>query len=457
MRIGLDFGTTNTSAAVVIDGAPQVLPLDPASLTPEILRSALFLTRPDATSGGASVPYLGREAIDRFTHANVGRVIDYQLKFIGTTDILLGDLPSISQAMYSEVDMNAPGRLFQSLKTEMRSRAYEGTSVFGVRYSIEMLVGTLLREIAGRIERLTGEPITAITIGRPVRYSEDAGENDLAFERMRAACAFAGLPDAQFLEEPSAAALAYLRDSARAETVMVFDFGGGTFDVTLLRADGAGKARTLATAGVPVGGELFDQRLTLGRLLDHFGQGATMQTVMGGPRMPVPNHILRMLGDWETIVELSRREHMETIELMVSTGDRPIQLRALRDLVRHNFGLPFYEKVEQAKVALSAAERARFRMEMGDIFISDTIRRIEFERLIGPDARRVDACMDEALAKAGLRATDVDVVLRTGGSSRIPLFQRLLAAKFGESRLREIDAFTSVAAGLAIAAAQPGE
>jgi hypothetical chaperone protein len=58
---------------------------------------------------------------------------------------------------------------------------------------------------------------------------------------------------------------------------------------------------------------------------------------------------------------------------------------------------------------------------------------------------------------AGLRATDVDVVLRTGGSSRIPLFQRLLAAKFGESRLREIDAFTSVAAGLAIAAAQPGE
>jgi hypothetical chaperone protein len=185
--------------------------------------------------------------------------------------------------------MNAPGRLFQSLKTEMRSRAYEGTSVFGVRYSIEMLVGTLLREIAGRIERLTGEPITAITIGRPVRYSEDAGENDLAFERMRAACAFAGLPDAQFLEEPSAAALAYLRDSARAETVMVFDFGGGTFDVTLLRADGAGRARTLATAGVPVGGELFDQRLTLGRLLDHFGQGATMQTVMGGPRMPVPN------------------------------------------------------------------------------------------------------------------------------------------------------------------------
>ncbi len=452
MRVGLDFGTTNTSAAIVVDGVPRVLPLDPSGPAPAILRSALFLTRPDATGGGVSLPYIGRAAIDRFTQGNVGRVIDYQLKFIGTTDILLGDLPSISQAMYSEVDANAPGRLFQSLKTEMRSRTYEGTSVFGMRYSIEMLVGTLLRGIAERIESITEETITGMTVGRPVRYSEDEGENRLALERMRDACALAGLPEVKFLEEPGAAALSYLRDSARAETVLVFDFGGGTFDVTILRADGAGGAETLATAGVPVGGELFDQRLTLGRLADHFGAGATMLTHLGADRVPVPSYIIHMLGDWETIVELSRREHMNTIELMVATGDRPIQLRALRDLVQRNFGLPFYEQVEQVKVALSGAERARFRMEMGEILISDTIRRVEFERLIGPDARRVEACMDGALARAGLKANDIDIVLRTGGSSRIPMFGRMLAEKFGAARLREIDAFTSVAAGLAIAA-----
>lgn len=454
MRIGLDFGTTNTSVAILENGIPRALPIDPGGPSPAILRSALFLTRPEP--GGVSAPYVGREAIDRFTRGNVGRVIDYQLHFIGTTDILLGDLPTISQAMFSEVDANAPGRLFQSLKTEMRSRAYEGTTVFGARYTIEMLVGALLRGIVDRVEAICG-PIDGVTIGRPVRYSEDPAEDALAFERMQAACALAGMREGRFLEEPTAAALGYLRASGRPETLLVFDFGGGTFDVTLLRTDGAGGAQTLATAGVPVGGERFDQQLMLGRLIEHFGAGATMQTAFEAERVPVPSYILRMLGDWESIVELSRPEHLATIDIMAQSGDRPIELRALRDLVRRNYGLPLYERIEAAKIALSGADRVRFRMEMGEILISDTIKRIEFERLIGPDARRVNDCMDEALIRAGLRADDVDVVLRTGGSSRIPLFERMLAAKFGEARLRDIDAFTSVAAGLAIAANAPSD
>ena len=74
--------------------------------------------------------------------------------------------------------------------------------------------------------------------------------------------------------------------------------------------------------------------------------------------------------------------------------------------------------------------------------------RREFERLIGPDARAVEQCIDRALDKAGLRPRDVDVVLRTGGSSRIPRFVRLLAERFGEDRLQEMDSFTSVGAGL---------
>jgi len=455
MRAGLDFGTTNSSAAASVGGVPRVLEIDPASPAPTILRSVLFLTRPEAGAGNVSLPYVGHDAIARFTQGNVGRVVDYQLKFIGTSDILLGDLPTISQAMFSEVDANAPGRLFQSLKTEMRSQGYEGTSVFGTHYSIEMLVARLLAAIAERVEAALGARVEGWTLGRPVRYSEDPAEDALAFERMQAACALAGLRDVSFLEEPTAAALSYLREASRPETVLVFDFGGGTFDVTILRSEGAaGSARPLATAGTPVGGELFDRHLMVGRLSEHFGASATMRDALGSNRVPMPRYIIDMLGSWETIVELSRPDHLKTLEHLVATGDRPIELRALRDLVRHNYGLPLYAQVEQLKIALSAANRARFRMEMGEILISDTVQRTEFERLIGPDARRVEACLDEALTRAGLRADDIDVVLRTGGSSRIPLFAAMLTRKFGAARLRDIDAFTSVAAGLALAAAR---
>ena len=76
----------------------------------------------------------------------------------------------------------------------------------------------------------------------------------------------------------------------------------------------------------------------------------------------------------------------------------------------------------------------------------------DFERLIGPDVRAVAACVDRALENAGMLAEDIDVVLRTGGSSRIPAYVRMLSEKFGAERLQEMDVFTGVASGLAIAA-----
>jgi hypothetical chaperone protein len=72
--------------------------------------------------------------------------------------------------------------------------------------------------------------------------------------------------------------------------------------------------------------------------------------------------------------------------------------------------------------------------------------------LIGPDARCVEQCIDRALSTAGLSADDIDVVLRTGGSSRIPMFERILRNKFGPLKIEDMDAFTSVASGLAVAA-----
>lgn len=202
MRVGLDFGTTNSSAAVYDGSRVRLLPIDLVNSAPAIMRTTLFITRD-------GVPSIGREAINRFTEANVGREIEYQWRYIGDTEVTLADVGTIMQSLYAVVDANAPGRLFQSLKSHLRDRSFTGTDVFGTRYTIETLIAVVLRVILQRIEEQVGARVTEMVIGRPVHYSTDAEMDDLAIARMRRAGEEAGLPPFRFLPEPTAAALSY--------------------------------------------------------------------------------------------------------------------------------------------------------------------------------------------------------------------------------------------------------
>lgn len=228
--------------------------------------------------------------------------------------------------------------------------------------------------------------------------------------------------------------------------MLVFDFGGGTLDVTITRIEPDGTRTVVATDGVPVGGDLLDQRVVMGKLHPHFGAGAEL----GPRRLPLPAFLLDHLAGWQTIVEMHNPRTLDIIEEAIRSSNRPQQLRALRALVRENYGLPLYEMVERTKRELSEAERVTLALHVGDIQFDEPLERWDFERLIGPDVRAVDACIDRTLAAAGLVAKNVDVVLRTGGSSRVPRFVRLLADKFGSDRLLDDgqDIFTSVATGL---------
>jgi hypothetical chaperone protein len=441
MRVGLDWGTTNSSAAVYDGAQVRLLAIDPAGVSPSIMRSALFITR-------EGVPFAGREAIDRFTMGNVGRTIDYRWQYIGHAVVTFADVGTVDQALFTQVDANAPGRLFQSLKSHLADAAFTQTNVFGTRYTLEALIAVMLRLIRRRSEAELGGPITGAVVGRPVHYSEQPGLDDLAVGRMRQACELAGLPAIEFLAEPTAAALSYTTALAAERRLLVLDFGGGTFDITVLQTDGRGRVRVLATDGLPVGGDLLDRRIVMGKLLDQFGAGATF----GPKRLPLPAALMASLGQWQSIIELNLPRYLKIIEEAVQTGDRPRELRALRALVRQNYGLPLYEAVERAKVRLSREPAAAVTMNVPEIRFSVDLPRWEFDGLIGPDLRAAGACIDRAVTAAGLRRDEVDVVLRTGGSSHIRAYSAMLAAKFGEEKLVEMDAFTGVAAGLAIAA-----
>ena len=441
MHVGLDFGTTNSTAAVYDGARLQLVPLDPHSASATVMPSALFIGR-----GGELL--MGQAAIDHYTAANVGREIVYERVSLGQLELTFANVGTVKRDVYAMVDSNKPGRLFQSIKTALRDATYTSTDVFGVQWTLEQLVATLLREIKRRVEDVIGEPITSMTIGRPVHYAPTAAGDATAIKRMRAACELAELPNVSFLEEPVAAAYAYAREIDGPRHVLVFDFGGGTLDVTIMALDPGGRREVLATEGVPIGGDLLDSRVVMGALLPYFGDGARL-----GPRkLALPAFLLEHLQSWQEILDLHTPRELAVIDEAILTGDKPRELRALRSLVRGNYGLPLYRTVEGAKRRLSSDDRTTIAMDAGEIQFEHTIARMEFERLIGPDARAIGACVDRALDAAGLAPAHIDVILRTGGSSRIPRFVRQLADRFGPERLQELDSFTSVGAGLAVAA-----
>lgn len=445
VSIGVDFGTTNSSAAVYAGGQVRLLRLDPVNAAPAIMRTALFITRD-------GVPFIGREAINRYTEGNVGREIEYQWAHVGEAEVTFADVGTVLQALYTLVDANVPGRLFQSIKSHLSDAGFTDTDVFGTRYTLEALIAVILRIAVQRAEAELGRPVTGMVIGRPVHYAADDPRRDaLAIERMRRACELAGLPAVTFLPEPLAAALAYAATASGEQHVLVFDFGGGTLDVTVMRIDDRGRREVLAIDGVPVGGDLMDRHIVMGKFLPHFGAEATF----GPRRLPLPATIAAHLSEWQSIVELNLPRYRGIIDEAARTGDQPRQLRALRTLVRENYGLPLYEEVERAKVRLSSLEATSIAMNVPGIQFREPLERWDFERLIGPDVRAVAACVDRAVAAAGLEHGEIDVVLRTGGSSRIPCYVDMLAGKFGGDKLREMDVFTGVASGLAIAASQP--
>src|SRR3954468_4337875 len=193
MQIGLDFGTTTTVASVFDGTSVRLIPLDPSEPTPTVMRSVLLVSR-------AGEIMVGRTAIDHYTASNVGRAIEYQDVFLGVLQMHFADM-TITRDIHAVVDANAPARLFQSLKTALRDPSYATTDVFGSRWSVEEIVAAFLREVRQRVEQYLGEPVTGVTIGRPVHYTEAPEDDALVVERMRRACELAGMAHVTFLEE----------------------------------------------------------------------------------------------------------------------------------------------------------------------------------------------------------------------------------------------------------------
>ena len=442
MIVGMDFGTTNSGMAVYNGRSINILPLDPANANPRVARTAIYITTDQAV-------YIGRDAINRYFEHNVGRAVKMRKVWVGELEIFGGDMYYVTDA-YVYVDVLSPGRLFLSVKTGLRAADYPGTVVGQFYYPLEDLIATYLTVTKLRAEKQLGQELRQVVLGRPVRFATDDEHDRLAQARLMRAAFRAGYEKVYFQREPIAAALSYETTLDKPENVLVFDFGGGTLDITVMRLGDPKQRQVLATGGIPVAGDVFDQKLVRHKLARHFGEGSPYG--MRHKNLTVPGWIYDTFANWQTILELQSPEHKRMLEDMMQTARRKYQLEALISLVSHNYGLKMFDIVEQTKRQLSEKRGAEILLEGPGFQVRDFVTRTEFERIIRHEIVAIDQHLDEVVMQSGLSVDQIDVVIRTGGSAQVPVFVEMLQQKFGVEKVRSIDTFSSVTAGLGVIA-----
>ncbi len=366
--IGIDLGTTNSVVAIMEGNEPQVI------VNPEGSR-----TTPSVVGFTKSGERLVGQVAKRQAITNPENTVFSIKRFMG--------------------------RKFDEVSEEMKmvpykvERAANGDVVIevsGKKYSPPEISAMILQKLKQSAEDFLGQKIDRAVITVPAYF------NDSQRQATKDAGEIAGLKVERLVNEPTAAALAYGLDKKNDETIAVFDFGGGTFDISVLEV-GEGVVEVKSTNGdTHLGGDNIDQRLI----------------------------------DW--IVEEFRKD--QGIDL---SKDK-MALQRLK------------EAAEKAKIELSSTMSTDVNLPFitadasGPKHLNMTLSRAKFEQLIGDIVQKTMDPVKRALADAGLSPKDIDEVVLVGGSTRIPMVQKLVTDYFGKEPHKGVNPDEVVGIGAAI-------
>jgi len=440
LKVGIDFGTSNSGVAVYDGQHVKLLPVDPKNVLPEVIKTVLYITKDYRT-------YLGQEAVETYYRDNVNRQRRYVKQWAGEIDVYGADMHYVRD-IFVYVDELKPGRLLQYLKTALRKDNYQGTQIFERYFTVGDLAQTYLSLLKKRAEDVLGETIDAVTLGRPVKFSEHPEQDHKAQETLRQAAHEAGFKEVDFELEPIAAALDYEQSMTEPQNVVIFDFGGGTLDIAVMRlgdAKSLRKREVYASGGVDIAGSDFDRTIIEKRMLSHFGYGKVKHH-------PEIMDMIHAIPDWMALPELGTPINRNILEKAIQAKVVPVRLKALESLIYNDLAFTFYNRVEAGKIALSNEGATVISLEDKDISLWELYARSQFESDIQHYLIDVEKVLLETIAKSGLDVQEIDAVVKTGGSSNIPLFTGMLARIFGAEKVKESNSFSSVVAGLAIKA-----
>ena len=346
--IGIDLGTTNSCVAVIEGGEPVVIPnAEGARTTPSVV------------------------AFSKTGERMVGQVAKRQA-------------------------ITNPERTISSIKREMGS-SYK-VNIDGKSYTPQEISAMILQKLKADAEAYLGEPVTSAVITVPAYFT------DAQRQATKDAGKIAGLDVKRIINEPTAAALSYGIDKGNDQKVMVYDLGGGTFDVSIIEM-GDGVQEVLATAGNNrLGGDDFDTRV-MDWMVDSFKREAGID----------------LSGDKMAMQRLKAAAVKAKIELSGMTSA--------------SINLPF--------ITADAT---------GPKHLDLTLSRAKFNELTADLVEKTMGPVRQALQDSGLQISDISKVLMVGGSSRIPAVQDAVKSLTGKDPFKGINPDECVAIGAALQA-----
>ena len=454
LGIGIDFGTSN-SAAAVFDGQQLVLVklAEPDSIMP----SANYIDK-------QFVSAVGQQAINDYISGNRGRKVELSAELLGEArtgtgggeSAMGGPGESDTSKVYGQSfnDASLPGRLFRGTKRLLGDTVNDRIAIFDRAFRLVALVTPILVGIRQALERTVALSVGHACIGHPVNFEGNGAErNQIALQRLAESYGYAGISEQSFCPEPTAATISYLHNhpESNGELVLTVDFGGGTLDFSVLRRQGA-NFEVEATHGIPLGGDKIDQTIFKQLVFPLLGSGERWKRVVDGSEVDTLfpfGEYEELLINWPISYMLNQNKYTAPVmQRMAQPDEAADKFKRLYDLIQQNYSYQVFEAIKAFKAELSVRESAV--LDIPEIDIQLEVERWEFEAMISPLLFEFEQAIAKILHKAGYRAEDIDLVLRTGGSSLIPAVKDILDNQFA-GKVVEHDPFTSVAAGLAIA------
>jgi len=369
--VGIDLGTTNSAVAAMEAGTPTVIPnAEGARTTPSVVaysKSGELLVGQIAKRQGVVNPENTFYSVKRFVGRQVAEVTEE-----------LTEVSYTVESTGSKLQLNCPQ--------------------LGKKFAPEEISAQVLRKLSADAGKYLSAKVNKAVITVPAYF------NDSQRQATKDAGKIAGLEVLRIVNEPTAASLAYGLEKKQEETILVFDLGGGTFDVSVLEV-GDGVCEVLSTSGdTHLGGDDFDKKIV----------------------------------DWLA-------DEFQKKEGITLTGDK----QALQRLT---------EAAEKAKIELSGVQEAKISLPFitadatGPKHIEESLSRAKFEQICSELIQRCRNPVEQALKDAKLTASDVNEIVLVGGSTRIPAIQTLAQELGGKAPNQSVNPDEVVAVGAAVQA-----
>jgi len=405
---GIDFGTSNSAIAVADGGEPYLIKVENNS---ETIPTAIFF--PEIKGSG---PHFGRDAISRFTGGEHGRLMRSLKRLMGLSI------------------MNKPTRL-------------NGQSI-----RLSDVVKIFVQNLKDRMDQVTTQDINDVVMGRPVHFNDNDPEGDaLAQQTLEKIALDVGFKNVEFQYEPIAAAFAHEAKLSAEKLALVVDIGGGTSDFTVMKLSKSyihkadRREDILANTGVRIGGNDFDKNLALKSFMPLLGMGTTY----GKKKLDVPTAHYFDLATWSKINDLYTFKTINSIKTILHEAHEKKKYERLLEIVERQNGHLLLAKVENAKIELTANLVYNQDIDFIEEDLYAQVSRAQFEEAIDIEYKKIITCINDCLAKAGVKAADISLVILTGGSTEIPLLRDHVKRVFPTAEISEENKLSSVALGLA--------